>query len=70
MVVQQRTETAAPSGAPCPHFAWFATGDLGSLDEDGYLTITGRKKDILVTSGGKNVSPSVLEDRLRSRPPR
>ncbi|RKN43763.1 AMP-dependent synthetase/ligase [Streptomyces hoynatensis] len=49
--------------------AWFATGDLGRLDEDGYLTITGRKKDILVTSGGKNVSPSVLEDRLRSRPP-
>jgi long-chain acyl-CoA synthetase len=48
---------------------WFATGDLGALDEDGYLTITGRKKDILITSGGKNVSPAVLEDRLRSRPP-
>ncbi|ARQ67849.1 AMP-dependent synthetase/ligase [Streptomyces marincola] len=48
---------------------WFATGDLGGLDADGYLTITGRKKDIIVTSGGKNVSPSVLEDRLRSRPP-
>ncbi|GAA1416369.1 AMP-dependent synthetase/ligase [Streptomyces thermospinosisporus] len=48
---------------------WFATGDLGSLDEDGFLTITGRKKDILVTTGGKNVSPAVLEDRLRSRPP-
>ncbi|WP_329125813.1 AMP-dependent synthetase/ligase [Streptomyces sp. NBC_01465] len=48
---------------------WFATGDLGALDADGYLTITGRKKDILVTSGGKNVSPSILEDRLRSRPP-
>ncbi|MFF5984815.1 AMP-dependent synthetase/ligase [Streptomyces olindensis] len=48
---------------------WFATGDLGSLDEDGYLAITGRKKDILVTTGGKNVSPAVLEDRLRSRPP-
>jgi long-chain acyl-CoA synthetase len=46
---------------------WLATGDLGSLDEDGYLTITGRKKDILITNGGKNVSPAVLEDRLRSR---
>ncbi|MGW0532100.1 AMP-dependent synthetase/ligase [Streptomyces sp. NPDC003032] len=48
---------------------WLATGDLGALDEDGYLTITGRKKDIIVTSGGKNVSPAVLEDRLRSRAP-
>ncbi|GGV45029.1 AMP-dependent synthetase/ligase [Streptomyces spectabilis] len=47
---------------------WLATGDLGALDEEGYLTITGRKKDIIVTSGGKNVSPAVLEDRLRSRP--
>ncbi|MFD5629312.1 AMP-dependent synthetase/ligase [Streptomyces sp. NPDC127072] len=47
---------------------WFATGDLGALDDDGYLTITGRKKDLLVTSGGKNVAPAVLEDRLRSRP--
>ncbi|QKW06584.1 long-chain fatty acid--CoA ligase [Streptomyces sp. NA04227] len=51
------------------HDGWFTTGDLGALDDDGYLTITGRKKDIIVTSGGKNVSPAVLEDRLRSRPP-
>ncbi|MEV6418337.1 AMP-binding protein [Streptomyces sp. NPDC051662] len=47
---------------------WLATGDLGSLDEDGYLTITGRKKDILVTSGGKSVSPTALEDRVRAHP--
>ncbi|GAA2093479.1 AMP-dependent synthetase/ligase [Streptomyces albiaxialis] len=48
---------------------WFATGDLGRLDEDGFLSIVGRKKDILITSGGKNVSPAPLEDLLRSRPP-
>ncbi|WP_225846080.1 long-chain fatty acid--CoA ligase [Streptomyces sp. HPF1205] len=47
---------------------WLATGDLGSLDEDGYLTITGRKKEILVTSGGKSVSPVPLEDRVRLHP--
>ena len=47
---------------------WFRTGDLGSLDDDGYLTITGRKKEIIVTAGGKNVAPAVLEDRLRGHP--
>ncbi|NBM18012.1 long-chain fatty acid--CoA ligase [Streptomyces sp. GC420] len=47
---------------------WFATGDLGALDEDGYLTLTGRKKEIIKTSGGKTVSPGTLEDRVRSHP--
>ncbi|TWG06882.1 long-chain acyl-CoA synthetase [Streptomyces brevispora] len=47
---------------------WLATGDLGALDEDGYLTITGRKKEILVTSGGKSVSPGGLEERVRAHP--
>ncbi|MEU6768431.1 AMP-binding protein [Streptomyces sp. NPDC046853] len=50
------------------HDGWLATGDLGALDEDGYLTITGRKKEILVTSGGKSVSPGQLEERVRDHP--
>jgi long-chain acyl-CoA synthetase len=47
---------------------WFKTGDIGSFDADGYLTITGRKKEILVTAGGKNVAPAFLEDPIRADP--
>ncbi|MFB7505837.1 AMP-dependent synthetase/ligase [Streptomyces broussonetiae] len=47
---------------------WLATGDIGRLDSEGYLTITGRKKDIIVTSGGKSVAPAPLEQRLRMHP--
>ncbi|MFJ9664093.1 AMP-dependent synthetase/ligase [Streptomyces sp. NPDC101219] len=52
---------AAPDG-------WLATGDIGQLDDEGYLTITGRKKELLITAGGKSVAPAPLEDWLRSHP--
>ncbi|WP_156686695.1 AMP-dependent synthetase/ligase [Mycobacterium sp. Marseille-P9652] len=58
---EQATEEAFADG-------WFKTGDLGKLDDDGFLTITGRKKEIIVTAGGKNVAPAVLEDQLRAHP--
>jgi long-chain acyl-CoA synthetase len=47
---------------------WFRTGDVGELDDAGFLRITGRQKEIIVTAGGKNVAPAVLEDRLRAHP--
>ncbi|WP_406211039.1 AMP-dependent synthetase/ligase [Streptomyces decoyicus] len=61
-------DAALGAARPVTDQGWLATGDLGSLDADGYLTITGRKKEIIVTTGGKNVAPAPLEDRLRSHP--
>ena len=58
---EKATEEAIVNG-------WFHTGDLGSVDDDGFLSIVGRKKEIIVTAGGKNVAPAVLEDQLRAHP--
>src|SRR5216683_923280 len=50
------------------HDGWLLSGDMGELDDEGYLRVTGRKKELIVTAGGKNVAPAVLEDRLRAHP--
>ena len=47
---------------------WLHTGDIGALDDEGFLSVTGRKKELIVTAGGKNIAPAVLEDRLRAHP--
>ncbi|MFE9920049.1 AMP-dependent synthetase/ligase [Streptomyces sp. NPDC005774] len=54
--------------APATPDGWLATGDIGALDDEGYLTITGRKKELLITAGGKSVAPAPLENWLRSHP--
>ncbi|TQC45023.1 long-chain fatty acid--CoA ligase [Rhodococcus sp. WS4] len=59
---------AAADKTPVDGDGWLHTGDLGEIDQDGFLRITGRRKEILVTSGGKNVAPTPLEDRIRLHP--
>ncbi len=56
------------STAECLVDGWFFTGDVGEVDDDGFVRVTGRKKEVLVTAGGKNVAPGVLEDRVRASP--
>lgn len=67
-VFREYRNNAEATAAAFTEDGWFRTGDLGSLDRDGYLRITGRAKEIIVTAGGKNVSPAALEDPLRSHP--
>ncbi len=61
-------DPAAGGVVPATRDGWLATGDIGELDDEGYLTITGRKKEMLITAGGKSVAPAPLENWLRSHP--
>lgn len=56
------------TGAALTADGWFSSGDVGEVDADGFVRVTGRKKEIIVTAGGKNVAPAVLEDRVRAHP--
>jgi long-chain acyl-CoA synthetase len=66
MVFQGYWNNEAATKETIDEEGWLHTGDVGVLDDDGFLTITGRKKDLIVTASGKNVAPAVLEDRLRA----
>ncbi len=61
-------DPAAGGVVPAAADGWLATGDIGELDDEGYLTITGRKKEMLITAGGKSVAPAPLENWLRAHP--
>ena len=66
MVFQGYWNNEAATKAMIDDDGWLHTGDVGALDDEGFLTITGRKKDLIITAAGKNVAPAVLEDRLRA----
>ena len=61
-------DPSAGGVVPADPDGWLATGDIGALDEEGYLTITGRKKEMIITAGGKSVAPAPLENWLRAHP--
>ena len=68
IVMQKYWNNEAATNEAITSDGYLRTGDLGAIDSDGFITMVGRKKEIIITSGGKNVAPEVLEDRLRSHP--